>query len=146
MRLIQLTATLLGLAALALPSLTRAADGASVHALLITASDQKAPADPRLAPYEAELQRNLPLSSFKYIGEGSAVVATGAQASITLAQGNHLEVESEKGAGLRLKVEWKNGDKILISTTLALQPGVPAVLGRRPSGDGDVPIVIVVAK
>ena len=74
MRIIPLTVSLLWLAGIAWPQLALAADGTSVHAVLIMATDEKAPADPRLAPYEAELQRNLPLSSFRFLGEGSAAI------------------------------------------------------------------------
>ena len=57
MKIIQLTFALL-LAAIALPQPARAADTVAVRAILITATNQKRAADPKLAPYEAELQRN----------------------------------------------------------------------------------------
>jgi hypothetical protein len=122
-----------------------AADGASIHAILITASKEKAPADPKLAPYEATLQRNVPESSFRLIAEGSASVSGAGRATISLGGSHHLELESEGGG--RLKVQWMNGSNVVISTTLSnLQPGVPTLLGHRGAGDGDVPIVLVIAK
>ena len=121
------------------------ADGASIHAILITASKEKAPADPKLAPYEATLQRNVPESSFRMTAEGSASVSGGGKATITLGGGHRLELEHEGGG--RLKVQWMNGSNVVISTSLSnLQPGVPVFLGHRPSDDREVPIVLVIPK
>lgn len=145
MRLIKLTLSLL-LTALVLPQLARAADSASVHAILIIASNAKAPADPKLAAYEATLQRNVPESSFRQVAEGSASVAGNGRAAIALGSGHRIEIESEKGGGLRLKLQWLNGAKPLVGGTFNFQPGVPVMLGNRPSGDGEVPIVLIIAK
>lgn len=147
MRSIQLPFVVLLALVAWLPVRALAAQGASVHAILITATNQKAPADPKLAPYEAELQRNLPLSSFRYIGEGSAQIAQGARGAISLGRGHRLELEGEKAAGgIKLKVLWKNGGNVVMDTTLTLQPGSPVVLGRRPGDDGETPIVLVIAR
>jgi hypothetical protein len=135
------------------PAISLAADGATstLRAILIMASNEKAPADPKLAPYEAPLQRNLPESSFRYVGEGSAAITGNGRGTITLARGHRLELEGDKAGGgdpgtVRVKVQWLNGSELVIGIILNLHPGVPAVLGRRPSGDGEVPIVLVVAK
>ncbi len=137
-----------GLALLALRPDTHAADSSTVRAILITATNLKREADPRLAPYEAELQRNLPLSSFRYVGEGSTAVAAGGKAVITLERGNRIELEGERsgGRGIRLKVRWQSGRTVIMNTALTLQSGVPAVLGRRPSGDGETPIILLIAR
>lgn len=134
-------------ASVSIAPLTRAAEGTAVHAVLIMASNNKAPADPRLAPYEAELQRNLPESSFRLAGEGSTTVA-GAAAKINLGQGQVVEFEDGKREtdGIHLKVNWMNGNKPSINGSFVLQPDVPLVLGRRPPGNGEVPIVLVIAK
>jgi hypothetical protein len=147
MKLIRQTVIAL-LASFALLHAVQAADATSVRAILITASNAKAPSDPRLAAYEAELQRNVPESSFRLVGEGSASVSPGSRASIRLGGAHRLDVEGEKdGSRLGLKVQWLNGRTLVLSTTLTnLQPGVPTLLGRRPSGDGEVPIVLVIAK
>lgn len=139
-------AVALGLSALS-PA-TRAADNASVRAILITATNLKREADPKLAPYEAELQRNIPLSSFRYVGEGTTAVSAGSKAVIALDRGNRIELEGERsgGRGIRLKVVWQSGRSVVMNTTLTLQPGVPAVLGRRPSGDGETPIILLIAR
>ena len=145
MRLIKLTLSLL-CAVVALPQLARAADEVTIHAVLIIASNAKAPADPKLAPYEATLQRNVPESSFRQVAEGAATLAGNERATIALGAGHRIEVENEKGGGLRLKLQWMNGAKPVVGGTFNVQPGVPLMLGNRPSGDGEVPIVLLIAK
>lgn len=145
MRIITLTLSLL-LAAGALTRTAHAADGATVHAVLITATNEKGAADPRLAAYEATLQRNVPESSFRYVAEGSATVTGNGHATITLGSGHRIELEGEKGGGLRLKVQWLHGSKLVIGGTFNAQPGVPIMLGNRPTDAREVPIVLVIAK
>jgi len=147
MRLIPFTLTC-ALALLFLVPAMRAADNATVRAILITATNLKREADPKLAPYEAELQRNLPLSSFRYVGEGSAAVTAGSKSVISLERGNRVEFEGERsgGRGIRMKILWQGGRTVIMNTTLTLQPGVPAVLGRRPSGDAETPIILLIAR
>lgn len=125
-----------------------AADTVAVRAILVMATNQKSAADPRLAEFEAPLQRNLPESSFRYVGEGKTSVGANSRGNITLGNGHRLELNGEKGDGRghAVQVRWLNGDKVVMSTSLTLQPGVPAVLGRRPSDDGETPIVLVIAK
>lgn len=148
MRIIKLTLFLI-LAALALRPLAHAANAVSVRAVLIMASNTKGPADPRVAPYEAELQRNLPESSFRFVREGVTRVSGRGNASIALSQGHRVEIEGEASTpqdGITLKVRWMNGDSLVMRGTLTLERGLPLVFLRRPSGDGEVPIVIVIAK
>ena len=145
MRIFHFTVAVL-LAAIAAPYHLLAADSTSVRAILIPATNQKREADPKLAPYEAELQRNRPLSSFRYVGEGAAVVAAGKPANIPLGRDHRVQLESEKGGGIRVKIQWLNGNTVVMSTSLTLESGVPAVLGRRPSGDGETPIVLLIAR
>ena len=136
-----ISAFLLLLAVGVLPMSARAADEATVHAILITASKEKAPADPRLAPYEATLQRNLPESSFRFGGEARASVAgRNSRASVALGAGHRIELE---GMG---KVRWLNGKNVVMNNAFTFQPGVPIVLGKRGRDDDDVPIVILIAK
>lgn len=135
-------------ALLALSPALPAAERSSVRAILISATNLKREADPKLAPYEAELQRNLPLSSFRFVDEGAAAVPAGGRATIALARGHRVELEGDPaaGRGIRLKVQWLSGRSVIINTTLTLRPGVPAVLGRRPSGDGETPIILLIAR
>ena len=145
MRKILLTFILL-LGVLWAPLAAHAADAATVQAILIHASNGKGPPDPKLKPYEAELQRNLVFSSFRYVGEGSTAIAGSGRATLKLAGGHRLELESEKfeGGSVRLKVQWMNGGELVISTSLTLPRGVPAVLVHR--GNDDAEAVLVIAK
>ena len=145
MRIIKLTLSLL-FAACALSSHLAAADGATVQAILINASNEKTAADPRLAAYEAELQRMVPESSFRFIAQGTAAVTGSGHATISLGSGHRIELDRDKGGGLRLKIQWMNGTKLVLGGTFNAQPGVPIMLGNRPSGEGAVPIVLVIAK
>lgn len=130
----------------ALPQRAYAAAGVSVRAILITATNEKREADPKLRPYEAELQRNMPLSSFRHVGEGNTSVAAGGQGSIGLGRGHKIDVEAEKG-GNRLKVNWTGGGRTVMDTTVSFNPGVPVVLVRRPSDDDkETLIVLLIAK
>lgn len=130
-----------------LPSPARAAEGASIQAILIIASNAKREADPKLARYEATLRRNLPFESFRYAGEGSASVPEGRSTSLALGRGHSLELEAERGGGrgIRLKVRWVGEGRELMTTALVLQPGVPAVLGRR-GDEPETPVVLVIAR
>lgn len=123
-----------------------AADAANVQVLLVVASNEKGPADRRLAPYEAELQRNLPESSFRLAGEGSATVTGDRPVSVALAQGHRIEFRREAGGGIALAVQWKNGNETLVRGTMHAVPGKPFVMLWRPKSGSEVPLVIVVAK
>lgn len=147
MRLITLLLAL-GFCCHALSPCLQAAGGASVQALLITASNQKGRSDPRLANYEATLRRNLPFDTYRLAGEATTAIPADGRGTVSLGQGHRLELQSEKGGGpgIRLKVQWMNGNRTVLTTSLTLQPGVPAVLGRRGGDDGEVPVVLLIAR
>jgi hypothetical protein len=148
MRTITLTLSLL-LGLVAMPAPARAAEAASVQAILINATKEKAPADRRLAPYEETLQRNLPESSFHLVSEGSAsVVGPNGRATISLGGAHRIELEggAKDAEGIHLKIQWLNGKTVVMNNSFTLRPGVPVVQLLRPSDDGKVPIVIVIAK
>jgi hypothetical protein len=148
MRMINTVIVSLLVALAGLPLRALAADTVAVRAILVMATNQKAAADPKLADFEAPLQRNLPESSFRYVGEATTTVGATTRGNISLGNGHRLELDGEKGDGRghAVRVRWLNGDKVVMNTSLTLQPGVPAVLGRRPSDDGETPIVLVIAK
>ena len=147
MRIITLILLAMATVALNRPATAHAAEPASVRAILITASNEKAPADPKLAAFEGPLQRNLPESSFRYVAEGSASVGGNGRATISLGRGHRVDVELDKSDGsVRLKIQWMNGNELFMGGTFTPNPGAPIVLGRRPTGEGNVPIVLVIAK
>jgi hypothetical protein len=141
MRLIKLVYTLL-LVAIAAPSAMAAdANRTSITAILVIASNERGATDPRLAPYEANLKRTLRYESFRFGGEGSASVAGGATASISLPNNNRLDLEAEKsdGRGVRVRVHYG-------STDVVIPPGKTVIVAGRPSGpNGEISAVIVTA-
>lgn len=143
-RLIHLTlALVLGLA---FTSAAHAADGASVRALLISASKGKGASDPQLAEYVGTLKSTLPFDTFKLSGQGSASVSGQGTATISLPGGHRVQLSegSRSGDAIKVKVEWTQGNRQIMSTALTLQSGVPAVLGR--GGEGEVPVVLLIAR
>jgi hypothetical protein len=127
---------------IALPALLSAASGgaATVHAIMIVASNEKGGSDPKLAPYEANLRRILRFESYRAVAEGSAAVAAGGEASIALTRGHRVALKSEGGA---IHATWFEGDRRVIA--LALPPGKPSILGGPPwDSKGEVCAVILV--
>ena len=115
-----------------------AADQASVQAILITASNDPGRTDPRLARYEPTLRRILRFESYRFVGQGSANLASPGSGTINLGNGQQLDITAEDSSrGLRLRFVWKQGRRTLMETGLSLNPGVPAVLGGPGTGNGD---------
>jgi hypothetical protein len=125
----------------ALPAALTAAGGpTSVHAIMIVASNEKGGTDPKLAPYEANLKRILRFESYRAVAEGSASVAPGGDATVSLTRGHRIELKSEGGA---VRATWFDGNRKVIALTLP--PGKPSILGGPPWGDkGEVCAVIIV--
>lgn len=146
MKPIRCLLALLFLAALLVPA--RAADGASVRAILVTASNAEGKSDRRLAAYEPTLRRILRFNSYRFLGEGSTVLGVPGDGGFSLGQGHRLELTTEPGDGrsLRLRVTWLDGRRTLMQTGLVLRPGVPAVLGGPARGEGEVYAVIVIGQ
>lgn len=145
MKFIAPLALTLLLGVLAFTPVAHAASASGVTALLINASKGGGGSDPKLAPYENDLKRNLPFDTFKFAGEGAANVGSG-KGSIALGGGHQLEFSDADTSGpvLRVRVRWVQGGREVMATTLSLPPGKPAVLGR--GGDGQVPVVLIVVK
>lgn len=138
-------AALLASLAFALPA--RAAETIAVRALLIVASNSKGPADPKLAQFEAELQRNFPESSFRLVHEGSTNVADGGRGTVSLGSADKLELEAKKSGGdVNVNARWLKGGALFFATAATQRPGVPIVMLRRPANDSETPIVLIIAK
>jgi hypothetical protein len=127
------------LGVLALSSAHAADAGASIQAVLITASKGDGRSDPKLAPYEAILKRSTPYDTFKFVAEGSARIANGANGGISLG-GHRVELSGVERAGgeIRVKVKWSDGGRTMVDTSLGLPVGVGVVLGR----GGEVVVLI----
>lgn len=141
----RLALLLCGLALLC-PALTARDAATTVQAILISASNRPGGVDPRLSAYAGELRRNLPFTSFRHAGEGTARLSPGST-SLTLANGHRLELEGGRAGrgGIQVKVQWLQGNRVVMTTTLNLQPGIPAVLGRRGGDEGETPVVLIIA-
>ncbi len=125
-----------------------AAERASIHGILVVASNEKNNSDGRLAQYEPTLKRILRFESYRQVGEGSATLAVPASGSLSLGEGHSLELETEgsDGKSVRVKVRWLDGGRKLMDTGLTLRPGVPAVLGGPSRGKGEVYAVILIGQ
>ena len=120
---------------------------ARIQGILISASNDRGETDRRLAPYEPTLRRILRFESYRFLGDDSASLGVPQRGHLSLGEGQELELETESGDGrsVRLKVRWLKGGRVLMSTGLALRPGVPAVIGGPSTGHkGDVYAVILI--
>src|SRR5581483_586161 len=113
-----------------------AATTASVRAIAFTASNASGKTDPQLAPYEGILRRNLRFESFHYLGESSASVSAGGTATLSLPNGERVELESSKSGAVNVR----RG-----STVVTVSRGRPAVFMGRPANGGQAAGIIVMA-
>ncbi len=125
-----------------------AVEGASVRAILVTASNAEGKSDRRLAAYEPTLRRILRFNSYRFLGEAATAVDVPGDGNLSLGQGHRLELTTEQsdGGSLRLRITWFDGRRTLMQTGLVLRPGVPAVLGGPARGEGEVYAVIVIGQ
>ncbi|MBA3850324.1 MAG: hypothetical protein C0502_10085 [Opitutus sp.] len=123
------------------------AHATELQAVLITASPEPGPTDPRLARYEVTLKRVLRFNSYTYQGSDSSALAASERANLMIGQGHELFIETGSSP-LTLRVRWTEGGRTLMSTGLTLRNGVPAVLGGPATGNhpGEVYAVILLAR
>jgi hypothetical protein len=139
---------LLALAAAVAP-IAHAAEHARVQGILISASNDRGETDRRLSAYEPTLRRILRFESYRFLGDDTATLGVPANGHLSLGEGNELEIQTESsdGRSVRLKVRWLKGGRTLMSTGLALRPGVPAVIGGPSTGHkGNVYAVILIGR
>lgn len=126
-----------------------AAEHARIQGILISASNDRGETDRRLAPYEPTLRRILRFESYRFLGDDSASLGVPQRGHLSLGEGQELEIETESsdGRSVRLKVRWLKNGRVLMSTGLALRPGVPAVIGGPSTGHkSDVYAVILIGQ
>lgn len=138
------TALVLGLA---IAGSAADAQATTLQAVLLTASPEKGPTDPRLATWELTLKRVLRFNSYTYQGSDSAPIAANAQQSLMIGQGHELFVEAGSSP-FSVRIRWAEGGRTLMNTGITLRPGIPAVLGGPRTGNaaGEVYAVILVAR
>ncbi len=133
---------------LAVPLASLRAADATVHGILITASNQPGATDHRLSEYEPTLRRILRFESYHFIGEDRANLGVPSSGRLSVGEGHELEITTEKadGKSLQVKVRWTAGGRTLMNTGLTLRSGVPAVLGGPSTGRGEVYAVILTGR
>ena len=144
MKTIRLLVSLLALACL-IPT-ARAANGVTVHGLLISASNESGESDQRLSAYVPNLKRILRFESFRLLGEDSASFGVPANGTLDLGGGHRVELTSESSDGktVLLKVRWAAGN---VRHEYVLQRGVPTILGGPSTGKkGEMYAVILVGR
>ncbi len=135
--------------AVTLAPIAHAAEHARIQGLLISASSDRGETDRRLSAYEPTLRRILRFESYRFLGDDSASLDVPATGHLALGEGNELEIQTESsdGRSIRIKVRWLKNGRTLMSTGLALRPGVPAVIGGPSTGHkGDVYAVILIGR
>jgi hypothetical protein len=146
----RLVLALLALAALCcFASTSRAAPHTQVQGILLAASNERGPIDPRLAAYEPTLRRILRFESYRFLGEDSAAFGAEEKGRLSIGHGQQLEIETERhdGQGIHVRVRWIASGRTLMNTGLVLRPGVPAVLGGPSTGKGgEVYAVILIGR
>lgn len=137
------------LALAVLPSGVQAAESATLHGILISASNATRDTDRRLAPYEPTLRRILRFSSYHFLGDDRTTLTAGKTDELLLGDGNELQIETEKSddKGVHVRVRWMQAGRTLMKTGLLLPPGAPAVLGGPVSDKkGEVYAIILIAR
>lgn len=136
MRIIQLLLLCLGLGlTLSAPVLAAQPGQVSVRAILFVASGEKGPSDPKLAPYEGILRSTLRFESYRYVGEGSATIAAGGKATISLPQNNRVDAESDGGGAITVH---RGGASVSVS-----RGGPGAVLMGGSAAKGVYGIIVI---
>ena len=115
-----------------------------IEAMLILASNEPAPLDRRLERVDYILRPLLRFETYRLLGQGSALVPTPGSATIALGDGHVLHLKTGKDRGGRVEVSWQRGDERLLSTSVSLRRGKPAILGGAPQGDGKLIVTLTV--
>lgn len=122
------------------------ATSTTVKALLVIASKSAGKPDPRLAAYDDTLRRVLRFESFRLVGQNSADISIPGTKTLTLGDGQRLELKTETSeSNRRVQVGWFEGKTSHMKTGLVLRPGTPAVLGGPAHGEGEVYAIILTA-
>lgn len=140
-RLLYMACLLFGLT-VALPA--RADEPVRFEALLIRASNDRAPIDRRLEKVEYRLRRMVKFEHFHHAGEGQSQATLPAEFDIDLGSGNKLHVKARRHDGrIRAEVQWIRDGKSVLNSTVNMQPGAHAIFGGIAVKDGTLMISLV---
>lgn len=122
------------------------AEGVTVAAKLILASNEPSRPDPQLNREEGRFRRVFGFSNYSQVGGGSAFIQLPGRATLSLGHGSILDVATDAAGGGRIRatVRWMRGPDTLLNTTLVVSRGVPVTLGGVPYSRGTLMISLVV--
>ena len=123
------------------------AESISIKATLIHGSNEGDAIHPQLKAYEQNLKRIFKYSSYQLEGQGNTAIDLPSSGSIKLNSSHSLKLDASKteDGKIKLKVNWSEGNKGLINTTLVVRAGQPTILGGPPlkGKPGNLILVIV---
>jgi hypothetical protein len=115
----------------------------TVKAVMILASDEPAPIDPRLERIEFRLRRIFKFEHYLHFGEASAVLTNSSSVTMDLGHGYQVEVTtSKRKKRVRTRVRWVKDDATLVDTSVFLKKNVPTILGGVPHEGGQLIIAL----
>ena len=123
------------------------AQQANISATLILASNQGDSFDPALKAFESNLKRLFKYTSYKLQGRSNARLSLPGDSTINIGSGHKLTLNAQAGdkGKVRLSVRWSDGRRNLISTTINMAKGSPAILGgpSAPAQNGNLILVLI---
>ena len=137
-------AACLGLALLA-PTAARA-QNVAIEAMMVEASEDGA-VDPALGAVHRYLAATFKgrFAGYRLAGRGNAVLPVGGKAGKIGLGGRFVtdvQVTAVEGQRVRMRVTWKNGDRVYCNTTLTLDRARPFIVGGPRQGDNTLLLVV----
>jgi hypothetical protein len=115
----------------------------TVRAVLIRASNEPAAQDARLENVEYKLRRIFGFEYYRFMGESSAALPAGGEATLDLGGGHRLRISMGDADGsVRAVVRWYRGDDLVLNTTVRAQRKTPVILGGASEGNGTLIITL----
>ena len=135
-------AAFLLMASLATPTVMAAER--SLQAVLVLASNKEAPADRTLGGLDTSLRRIFKFKHYEKLGSAQSTVKVPGKATLKVGHGNVLTVDlSDAGNGqTRAAVRWTKDGKGVVSTTVVLRRGTPALLGGASHAGGKLVVAL----
>lgn len=134
--------TLLSLIGMTMASAPKA-QAITMQATLIEASNQAAQPDPHLKDYTPNLQRIFRYNSYRMISRNTTKCDVPGAGAISVA-GHHIKFNTQPADGnrVRLAIDWVQGKKLLMKTTVTANRAQPTVLGGPSTDNGKLILVL----
>ena len=130
------------LLALACTTGAAAAGTVTLHATLILANNEPAALDRRLDRISFQLRRMFRFEYYHFYGEGDAIVNLPGGTVVDLGHDNTLNIQASGGDKIRAEVNWMNGGKSMLNTTVSLKRGAHVILGGPPHDGGTLIVTL----